>query len=355
MNMRKSILLVLIIAAMLTACGHNHTWISATCFSPMYCESCGAVEGSALLHQWEDADCKAPKTCSLCGSSEGECLPHDWTDATCLSPKTCRMCGLTEGILAGHTWTDATCTAPKTCTVCKKTEGEALLHQWKDATCNAPKTCDVCGGTEGESLGHAMIWETVKEATCTEAGISVGQCSVCGETQEAELEILPHTPGEWESSKKATLDTVGQRTKSCTVCDAILESEEYALSGEEYVEAYKDSCKKYKYKDIARDPDGYKGKLAVFTGEVIQVQEQTAYGQRHYVLRVNVTKKGSYYRYYTDTIYVIYVASEDDPRILEDDIITMYGELTGTKTYTTVMGASVTIPSFTAEYIHIKD
>lgn len=45
---------------------------------------------------------------------------------------------------------------------------------------------------------------------------------------------------------------------------------------------------------------------------------------------------------------------QNDARILEDDIITIYGELTGEKTYTTVMGASMTIPSFSASYVDIE-
>ena len=78
------------------------------------------------------------------------------------------------------------------------------------------------------------------------------------------------------------------------------------------------------------------------------MQQQSVYGLLYYVLRVNVTNNGYYY---TDTIYVTYFADEDDARLLEDDVVVMYGELKGEKTYETVMGSSVTIPYFTAEYI----
>ena len=79
--------------------------------------------------------------------------------------------------------------------------------------------------------------------------------------------------------------------------------------------------------------------------------QEELYGIMVYVLRVDVTKNG---RYYDDTVYVTYYADADDPRILEDDIITMYGTLEGEKTYETVMGASVTIPKFDAEYVEIN-
>ena len=280
---------------------------------------------------------------------------HEWKEATCAGPAICEGCGETQGEPLAHTWSEATCTAPKTCSECGETEGEPIAHQWEEATCAAPKTCKACGGTEGAALGHeAAEWKTVEEATCQQAGKSTGECTRCGETVEKELEKLAHTPGEWKVGVKATVNGKGKRTQECTACKTVLKEEEYELSEEEYEAAYKESCEKYKFSEIARAPGQYKGKLAKFTGEVIQVQQDTLLGKIYYVLRVNVTKKGSYYTYYTDTIYVTYTASEDDPRILEEDIITMYGELQGEKTYTTVMGASMTIPSFSAEYIDIK-
>lgn len=109
------------------------------------------------------------------------------------------------------------------------------------------------------------------------------------------------------------------------------------------------SCKTYKYKDIARNPDKYKGKRAKFKGEVVQVVE----GYFDTTLRVDVTK--GKYGIYTDTMYVVYTPkSTTESRILEDDIITIYGELAGIETYETVMGSKVSIPRIDAEYITIN-
>lgn len=280
---------------------------------------------------------------------------HVWRDATCATPVFCETCGETKGEPIAHTWEDASCTKPKTCTICGASEGEPLAHQWVDATCNQPKTCTSCGSTEGTKLEHDISsWKTVTKATCQQTGLSSGNCQRCQETIEKELEQLEHTPGEWKNSVKATINAKGTRTQSCTVCKTVLTEEEYELSEKEYETAYKEACKKYSYSKIARSPGEYKGKLAKFTGEVIQVQQTKLLGKLFYTLRVNVTKKGSYYKYYTDTVYVTYTASETAPRILEDDIITMYGVLEGEKTYTTVLGASMTIPSFDAKYITVK-
>lgn len=275
---------------------------------------------------------------------------HEWIDATCEEPKTCGKCGKTEGEALGHTWVEATCTEAKKCSVCGKTEGEALGHTWVEATCTEAKKCSVCGQTEGEALGHQVEkWNVVKEATCSEEGEENGQCTVCGQTITQTVAKVEHKPGDWEVTKEASGNAKGERAKKCTVCGEVLETEEYELSEEEKEQAFKDSCKKYSYDEIARDPDSYYLKPCVFTGKVMQVMED---GDDS-ALRVNVTKT----KYsYDDTIYVYYFSSvkKDNKRILEDDIITIYGYSYGLMSYESVMGAKITIPSVVAQYVEMN-
>jgi hypothetical protein len=92
---------------------------------------------------------------------------------------TCTETGLTEG---KH------CSVCNTVIVAQETV-PALGHQWIAATCKAPKTCEVCGVTEGEAAAHTYgDWETVKEATETEAGERKKTCTVCGDTV---TEVIP--------------------------------------------------------------------------------------------------------------------------------------------------------------------
>lgn len=115
----------------------------------------------------------------------------------------------------------------------------------------------------------------------------------------------------------------------------------------EKAQEYKSSCTAgYSYTELARDPNTYVGKNAKFTGKVIQVSE----GLSSTVMRVDVTQ-GKYS--WDDTLYVTYTPKDGESRILEDDIITIYGEMQPLKTYTTVMGASVSIPAIDAKYIEI--
>lgn len=307
------------------------------------------LTGCQCKHQWQAATCISPQTCSQCGEVQGEPLGHKWTEATCVDAKFCTICGATHGNPLGHNWSDATCTQSQTCSRCGETEGDPLGHTWEEATCEHPKQCTVCGETDGESLPHTVEqWNTIKEASCAEVGQSEGICSICGLYITEELPTVDHTPGEWEIVADATENAPGTKQQKCTECGAVLAEEEFTLTPEEIKAAYIADCDTFSYREISRNPGQYKGEKAKFQGRVIQVMQEEYLGFLIYVLRVNVDGG------YSNTIYVTYYASKDDPRILEDDWVTMYGELAGEKTYETVMGASVTIPQFDAEYIDVR-
>lgn len=274
---------------------------------------------------------------------------HQWEDATCTQPQICSECEETQGAPLGHTWQNATCTQPQTCTVCGTIEAAALGHTWQDATCTQPQTCSVCKETMGDPLGHSVEkWTTAKEATCKEEGSRKGTCALCKQTVTNSIPKKDHTASDWKITKSATFSNSGEKSKTCKVCNTVLETKSYDLSAEEKKSAFKTECKKYSYDEIARNPDSYESKPAKFTGEVIQVIEEG----NEYTLRVNITR-GEYF--WDDTILVSYIKQDSsEPRILEDDIITMYGTLGGTYTYETIFGSSLTVPLLHATYIEFN-
>lgn len=112
---------------------------------------------------------------------------------------------------------------------------------------------------------------------------------------------------------------------------------------------YKAQCQVYAYDDIARHPNEYNKKLAKFTGEIIQIVRNGDKLQ----MRVNVTLKGEApFSYYTDTMFVYYTIT-DNTNLLEQDIITMYGELRGTQEYTDVLNRQQSIPRIYVKFIDI--
>lgn len=110
------------------------------------------------------------------------------------------------------------------------------------------------------------------------------------------------------------------------------------------------TCKSYSYKELARDPEKFKGKNVKLQGEVIQVSENT-FGNG-ITLRVDITKDS--YGFYSDTIYCNYTYSEGESKILEDDIITLYGISKGDTSYTSVLGQKITLPYIEIKYLDIN-
>lgn len=118
---------------------------------------------------------------------------------------------------------------------------------------------------------------------------------------------------------------------------------------------YISKCKTISYSTLARNPYSYIGNNYKFTGEVIQVMN----GYNNNIeMRVNVTPVRYEYideTYYEDTMYVTYQYSSDyESKILEGDIITMYGTFDGIQDYLSVLGAKISIPRLDAMYIDIK-
>jgi len=93
------------------------------------------------------------------------------------------------------------------------------------------------------------------------------------------------------------------------------------------------------YDSLARSTEQYVGAVVEYSGKVIQVIEQSP---QSYTLRVNITK--GEYEIWKDTVLVRYKG----PRLLEDDIVHFWGRVKGRRTYTTVLGAAVTLPEIEA-------
>ena len=113
---------------------------------------------------------------------------------------------------------------------------------------------------------------------------------------------------------------------------------------------FKAACESIAFKDIARNPDSYNGRYLKFRGKVIQVQENS---NSESIYRVDVTEDE--YGYWDDTIYVTYLLSENESKILEDDIVTLYGICQGSTSYTSVLGEKITLPAVEALYVDIEE
>ena len=169
-------------------------------------------------------------TCSKCGRSYSQTIP-----AT----------GHTTGNAAIENAVTATCTAGGSydsvvyCSVCKTELSRQTVttpasgHSWNDgeittaATCTAAgvKTisCGACGSSYTEdipALGHAMVYTTTQDPTCTEEGQSASAyCDRCDYVEESGGTI-PALGHDWvkTTSVDATCTTAGSTSYKCSRC-----------------------------------------------------------------------------------------------------------------------------------------
>lgn len=111
-------------------------------------------------------------------------------------------------------------------------------------------------------------------------------------------------------------------------------------------EQYKASCSALDYDTLARATENYIGKRVVLTGQVAEVKDG-AYGY----IRVYATKGA--YEMWDDAIWVNYIRPDDELRVLEGDVIQIWGTVKGRKTYRAVLGNKIELPEIDGKYIAI--
>ncbi len=248
-------------AEVLPKLGHDfenaeYVTVEATCvkdgYKVRYCTRCGVEDTATKVIYKADSSKhsemtvpEVPATCTENGTSE-------YTK--------CTICGAiikapTTLFAEGHkhvtvpevpaTCTSVGYTAYEYCSVCdevktEKTELPMIPHDWeyvaaKAATCTEPgyktagKVCKNCGEADGTeiipALGHKYDGETTvkKEPTCSEEGIKVGKCSVCGE-EEAETAIpkLEHTSDAIPAVAATCIAYGWIEGVKCSVCGTVI-------------------------------------------------------------------------------------------------------------------------------------
>ncbi len=93
------------------------------------------------------------------------------------------------------------------------------------------------------------------------------------------------------------------------------------------------------YDNLARYTEKYTGKTVHFHGDIVQVDERSS---DSYLLRVLVDNG--------DAVIVHYQGR----RVLVDDRVDLYALVNGRITYTTVLGASLTVPELTAQLLTVE-
>lgn len=135
---------------------------------------------------------------------------------------------------------------------------------------------------------------------------------------------------EYQKSKKLNVNGVitDELLESLGVADKVSEEAKKQAQMGEY-------SSDYTYTQIARSPDSYKDTKVKFRGKVLQEGDGGS-GLRYIRLAVNSD--------YDSVLFITYTSDQTSVKLLEDDIITVYGTVLGEYSYETVMGATVTLP-----------
>ncbi|KAA0944140.1 hypothetical protein FQ087_18625 [Sporosarcina sp. ANT_H38] len=109
----------------------------------------------------------------------------------------------------------------------------------------------------------------------------------------------------------------------------------------EEIEDKKANAQTIEYPQLKKNPDKYKGEYVTYTGQIAQIIES---GSRTDI-RLAVTENDYGYDM-GDIIYIKYVGITD---FVEDDIITVYGTITGTHRYKSQANYNVDLPGLNAD------
>lgn len=113
------------------------------------------------------------------------------------------------------------------------------------------------------------------------------------------------------------------------------------LSTEKFI----DACVEFNYDKAAREPEKYEGQNIKLKGQIIQVVKGFNTDYRIALLDANGNQL------YDKIVYVKYNLPEGEPRLLENDIVNVYGTSKGTQSYLAIFGQSIELPVIEAKLI----
>lgn len=117
--------------------------------------------------------------------------------------------------------------------------------------------------------------------------------------------------------------------------------EEARLKAEQEAAAKKANAKTIDYPQLKKNPDRYKGEYVKYTGKILQILE----GDNITNIRLSVTQNSYGY----DVNDVIFIEYPGYTEFVDDDIITVYGEIYGSYSYTSQAGFEISLPGLLAK------
>ncbi len=247
---------------------------------------------------------------------------HDWketvTEATCekagKKSKQCQYCGIeeTEEIpKLKHEKEEISKTEP----TCEK-QGEIVSK------------CKLCSKEFKEvlkSTGHKFKEISRKEATEIAEGEIIGECSLCKKQEKTVIKKLDKK--ENNSSKNNSSKNTTSKTESNSSEKPNTSSESTVSKTPEQIRyEYTFECIPIDYDSILRDPETYVGTKCTYQGKFIGKYSELFSDEQGYIIKIDTDEYGTW----RHPIYVTYTTKTDDIKLLEGDIVQIFGECKGT-------------------------
>lgn len=198
--------------------------------------------------------------------------------------------------------------------------------------------------------GICLLASLVIFLICVSIPIDASEESVSNETtleQETSKEELT-TVEETTTAEITTQEetTIQPETEETTT------EEETTVAETESEDEFKSSCQEIGYKKLLRTPDEYVGQRIVITAEVQQVIDGGLFDDSKYY-RVQTDNNDSGY-YFDDEYFMYDNRVNDDMKILDGDVLKIYGEFTGLETMKRVItGSKDEVPAIKAYYVEL--
>lgn len=268
------------------------------------CPKCGfAIQDIVICEECGTRNKKGSKSCISCGYPFEEIRKCSFCDNGILDENEyCNSCGMDNKV-----W---------------KNNEEPIVEDtvfYKKPTSNLPKR-------EEPKRKNRVIWIFIA-VLCL-----FGGCGACmGESSDVrkEVEDSPENYSsydEYVEAQKIVSDDVSIEEESETQTEEENETNIDLTIGtdipkEEYIEL----CQEYDYKDVLRNPSDYVGQKVKVTIEISSVHEESWLNDTKYYFGYTEGQYG----YYTGDRYGIFDCRQgDNLKLLSEDVITVYGEIT---------------------------
>lgn len=180
-----------------------------------------------------------------------------------------------------------------------------------------PKKAKVCPNCR-KKQGGKLKWVIIAIVLLAIIGSAAG-----GSDDENDVSSNPESSQSAVNNQKETVNNQKET-------EEIVETETVIEEPIETEEEYKASCEEYKYKDVLRNPEDYVGKRIKVTVKISTVHEASWLNDGKYYFAYSESD----YSWYGDRYGIFDRREEQNPKLLEEDIITVYGEISDPE-YTT--------------------